>query len=108
MYFASGGVYSPLDWPEEDWNATFATNLTGLWLVTKYVCKQMVNAKLKGTVINISSISGLNRGKLPGAIAYAVSKEGVNAITKVLLLTLARMGSSHPSFQLNMDFLKLL
>ncbi|CAL9174671.1 unnamed protein product [Musa hybrid cultivar] len=81
-----GGVYSPLDWPEEDWNATFATNLTGLWLVTKYVCKQMVNAKLKGTVINISSISGLNRGKLPGAIAYAVSKEGVNAITKVMAL----------------------
>nr|XP_018679139.1 PREDICTED: uncharacterized protein LOC108951134 isoform X2 [Musa acuminata subsp. malaccensis] len=81
-----GGVYSPLDWPEEDWNATFATNLTGLWLVSKYVCKQMVNAKLKGTVINISSISGLNRGKLPGAIAYAVSKEGVNAITKVMAL----------------------
>ncbi|RZR76993.1 hypothetical protein BHM03_00001924 [Ensete ventricosum] len=39
---------------------------------------------LKGTVINISSTSGLNHGKLPGAaIAYAVSKEGVNAFTKI-------------------------
>ncbi|KAJ8492794.1 hypothetical protein OPV22_014515 [Ensete ventricosum] len=42
---------------------------------------------LKGTVINISSTSGLNHGKLPGAaIAYAVSKEGVNAFTKVMAL----------------------
>ncbi|WOK92582.1 hypothetical protein Cni_G01273 [Canna indica] len=83
-----GGVHSPLDWPEEEWNATIATNLTGLWLVTKHVCRRMVDAKQKGSVINISSTSGINRGKLPGAIAYAVSKEGVNALTKVMALEL--------------------
>lgn len=83
---ASGGVYSPLDWPEEEWNHNIATNLTGLWLVSKYVCRQMRDAKQKGSVINISSIGGIHRGQLPGGIAYTASKAGVNAITKVIFL----------------------
>ncbi|XP_008808086.1 3-oxoacyl-[acyl-carrier-protein] reductase FabG-like [Phoenix dactylifera] len=83
-----GGVYSPLDWSEEEWNHVITTNLTGLWLVSKYVCRQMRDAKQKGSVINISSIGGINRGQLPGGIAYTASKAGVNAITKVMALEL--------------------
>ncbi|KAG1327222.1 3-oxoacyl-[acyl-carrier-protein] reductase FabG-like [Cocos nucifera] len=83
-----GGVYSPLDWSEEEWNHIITTNLTGLWLVSKYVCRQMRDAKQKGSVINISSIGGINRGQLPGGIAYTASKAGVNAITKVMALEL--------------------
>lgn len=83
-----GSVHSPLDWSEEEWNNVITTNLTGLWLVTKYVCRRMRDAQCKGSVINISSIGGINRGHLPGGIAYTASKAGVNAITKVLALEL--------------------
>ncbi|PKA67080.1 3-oxoacyl-[acyl-carrier protein] reductase [Apostasia shenzhenica] len=83
-----GGVYAPLDWPVEEWDKNFQTNLTGLWLVSKYLCKLMLEAKHKGSVVNISSISGLNRGQLPGSLAYTASKEGVNAVTKVMALEL--------------------
>ncbi|XP_008805478.2 3-oxoacyl-[acyl-carrier-protein] reductase FabG-like [Phoenix dactylifera] len=83
-----GGIYSPLEWPEEEWNDLMATNLTGLWLVSKHVCKRMRDTKQKGSVINISSINGLERGQLPGNLAYSVSKTGVNALTRVMALEL--------------------
>ncbi|ONK68658.1 uncharacterized protein A4U43_C05F14550 [Asparagus officinalis] len=83
-----GGVYSPIDWPEEEWQANISTNLTGLWLVSKYVCKLMRDTKQKGSVINISSIGGTMRGQLPGGSAYSASKAGVIALTKVMALEL--------------------
>ncbi|WOL19492.1 hypothetical protein Cni_G28290 [Canna indica] len=83
-----GGVHSPLDWSEEDWNNNIKTNLTGLWLVSKHVCKFMCDAKQKGSVINISSIGGIERGHLPGGVAYTASKTGVNGVTKVMALEL--------------------
>jgi NAD(P)-dependent dehydrogenase (short-subunit alcohol dehydrogenase family) len=46
----------------------------------------MRDANQGGSVINISSISGLNRGQLPGGLAYCVSKTGVNTMTKVMAL----------------------
>jgi len=43
----------------------------------------MCDAQRKGSIINIASIAGLNRGQLPGGTAYASSKAGVNMLTKV-------------------------
>ncbi|CAL9166873.1 unnamed protein product [Musa hybrid cultivar] len=83
-----GDVHSPLDWSEEEWSSNIRTNLTGLWLVSKHVCKHMRDAKQKGSVINISSIGGIERGQLPGGLAYVASKTGVNAVTKVMALEL--------------------
>ncbi|MCL7023874.1 hypothetical protein MKW94_030377, partial [Papaver nudicaule] len=71
-----GEVKSPLDITEAEWDDAFKTNLTGTWLVTKSVCKLIRDANQKGSVINISSIAGLNRGQLPGGVAYAASKAG--------------------------------
>uniref|UniRef100_A0A803QPR4 Uncharacterized protein n=1 Tax=Cannabis sativa TaxID=3483 RepID=A0A803QPR4_CANSA len=79
-----GNVRSPLDLSEEEWNNVIKTNLTGTWLVSKYVCIQMRDKGHGGSVINISSIAGLSRGQLPGAAAYASSKAGVNTLTKVM------------------------
>ncbi|WOK95286.1 hypothetical protein Cni_G03993 [Canna indica] len=87
-----GGVYSPLEWPEELWDNIMNTNLKGLWLVTKYVCTRMRDAKQKGSVINISSIVGTERGQLPGSLAYTASKTGVNSITRVMALELGHHG----------------
>ncbi|XP_020090904.1 uncharacterized protein LOC109711939 isoform X2 [Ananas comosus] len=83
-----GEVHSTLDLSVDEWNSLMRTNLTGLWLVTKHVCRRMQDAKLRGSVINISSIVGLNRGQLPGGIAYTGSKTGVNSISKVMALEL--------------------
>ncbi|KAK4377882.1 hypothetical protein RND71_004178 [Anisodus tanguticus] len=77
-----GSVHSPMDLSEEEWDKIYKTNLRGAWLVTKYVCIHMRAANQEGSVINISSIAGLNRGQLPGGLAYASSKDALNNITK--------------------------
>lgn len=73
-----------MDWPEDEWDTLIKTNLTGSWLVAKHVCRRMHDAKLKGSVINISSVSGLNRGHLPGSTGYTASKSAMHYATKVL------------------------
>ena len=84
---ALGNVNSPLDISEEEWNNNLKTNLTGSWLVSKYVGMRMRDAKNGGSIINISSIAALNRGQLPGGVAYVSSKSGLSAMTKVISLT---------------------
>ncbi|KAJ8500233.1 hypothetical protein OPV22_010785 [Ensete ventricosum] len=87
-----GGVYTAVDWSEEEWDRIMTTNLTGLWLVSKHVCIRMRDAKRKGSVINISSNGGTVRGLLPGSLAYVASKTGVNSITRVMALEMGRYG----------------
>ncbi|OVA13646.1 Short-chain dehydrogenase/reductase SDR [Macleaya cordata] len=83
-----GGVSSPLDLSEDEWSNVVTTNLTGTWLVSKSLCRRIRNANQKGSVINISSISGINRGHLPGGVAYTASKTGLNSMTKDMALEL--------------------
>ncbi|XP_020271257.1 uncharacterized protein LOC109846432 [Asparagus officinalis] len=85
-----GGVHAALDWSEEEWNSNIRTNLTGLWLVSKHVCRRMRDAEVEGSVINISSVAGLERGQVHGAIAYSASKTAVTAVTRVMALELGR------------------
>ncbi|CAN0841635.1 3-oxoacyl-[acyl-carrier-protein] reductase FabG [Linum grandiflorum] len=84
----TGNPKSSLDLPEEEWNHLIKTNLTGTWLVSKSVGTRMRDAKLGGSIINISSIFGLNRGYVPGVVGYVSSKTGINAMTKVMALEL--------------------
>ncbi|KAK4355037.1 hypothetical protein RND71_027231 [Anisodus tanguticus] len=84
-----GSVSSSLELSEEEWNHTFNTNLRGAWLVSKYVCKRMRDAKQGGgSVINISSMAGLNRVVVPRALAYASSKMALDMVSKVMALEL--------------------
>ncbi|KAI9161911.1 hypothetical protein LWI28_021957 [Acer negundo] len=83
-----GTVKNPLDLSEEEWDHAIKTNLTGSWLVSKYVCMRMRDANQGGSVINVSSTAGLNRGQLPGGVAYASSKAGLNTMTKVMAVEL--------------------
>ncbi|CAN4094849.1 unnamed protein product [Withania somnifera] len=74
---------------QDEGEHSFKTNLRGGWLVSKYVCRCMRDAKQGGgSVINISSILGLNRGVLPGSLAYASSKIALDMVTKVMALEL--------------------
>ncbi|XP_074306766.1 uncharacterized protein LOC141642010 [Silene latifolia] len=83
-----GNVRSVLDTTEEQWDTTMNTNLKGLWLVSKSVSIRMRDAKIGGSIINIASIAGLNRGHLPGSSAYSTSKAAVSTLTKMMALEL--------------------
>ncbi|XP_065622553.1 uncharacterized protein LOC112015413 [Quercus suber] len=83
-----GTVKSPLELSEEEWNHVIKTNLTGTWLVSKYIGIRMRDAERGGSIINISSIAGLDRGQLPGGAAYAASKTGLNTLTKVMSIAI--------------------
>ncbi|PWA48232.1 chaperonin CPN60-2 [Artemisia annua] len=81
-----GNVLSSLDLSEEEWNSTVRTNLTGTWLVSKFVSIRMCDVNQGGSIINISSISGVDRQEMPGGVAYSSSKAGVVTLTKVMAM----------------------
>nr|VDD09827.1 unnamed protein product [Brassica oleracea] len=83
-----GNVKTCLDLSEDEWDRVFRTNLTGAWLVSKYVCSLMRDPKRGGSVINVSSIAGLHRAMSLGGVAYACSKSGVDAMTKMMAIEL--------------------
>ncbi|PHU30631.1 hypothetical protein BC332_02724 [Capsicum chinense] len=60
----------------------------GSWLVSKYVVRHMQAAKRGCSIINISSISGLNRALMRGCIAYSSSKAAMDSMTKLMALEL--------------------
>jgi NAD(P)-dependent dehydrogenase (short-subunit alcohol dehydrogenase family) len=74
----------------EEWNRTLAVNLTGAWLTCKSVVPAMV-ARQRGAIVNISSIASLMPAA-PGPLGYAVSKVGIDMLTRTLAFTQARHG----------------
>jgi NAD(P)-dependent dehydrogenase (short-subunit alcohol dehydrogenase family) len=68
----------------EDWNKTLSTNLTGVFLCTKYSVTYL--RKAKGTIINIASTRALMSE--PNTEAYSASKGGVLALTHALAISL--------------------
>jgi len=73
----------------EDWNMVLNINLTGAFLCTKYVSKQMLRQK-SGAIINIASVVGL-MGNV-GQANYAASKAGLIGLTKTTAKELASRG----------------
>lgn len=66
----------------EDWNRVLSTNLTSLFLVSKYVVPHMIKQKY-GKVINIASINAVIADKTPELArhAYNATKAGVRGLT---------------------------
>ena len=79
-----GGPTPLEDRDDTRWDAILATNLTGMFRVTREVAPRIPNG---GRVINMSSVLG--RFGVPGFAAYAASKHGVIGLTRVLALELA-------------------
>lgn len=65
----------------EEWNEIFRTNLTSVFLTSKYIIQHMVSRK-QGNIINISSVWG-NVGA-SCEVAYSATKGGINSLTKAL------------------------
>ena len=74
----------------EDWRAVHRTNLDGTFLGCKYGIRAMRQAGHGGSIVNISSRSGLVG--IPGAAAYASSKAAIRNHTKSVALYCAEQG----------------
>ena len=67
---------------EEDWDSVIDTNLKGAWNFSKAVLRPMMRNENGGSILNISSISGVV-GML-GQSNYSASKAGMIGLTKAL------------------------
>ena len=70
----------------EEWDKIMAVNLTGPMRLTKAVAPVM-KLQGQGRIVNISSVAGLS--PTGSSIAYAVSKAGLNHLTKCMAVALA-------------------
>jgi len=71
---------------DEDVAEVLATNVTGVFNVTRAVAPFMISRR-SGRIINLSSVSGEKGGR--GQTNYAASKGAINAFTKALAVELA-------------------
>jgi 3-oxoacyl-[acyl-carrier protein] reductase len=67
---------------EDDWDSVIDTNLKGAWNFSKAVLRPMMRNESGGSILNISSISGVV-GML-GQSNYSASKAGMIGLTKAL------------------------
>jgi 3-oxoacyl-[acyl-carrier protein] reductase len=72
---------------EDDWDRTIDINLKGAYLCAKAVAPVMIRQQ-GGTIINMSSNSGLYHPSAMKFTEYVVSKAGINGLTKALALAL--------------------
>jgi 3-oxoacyl-[acyl-carrier protein] reductase len=74
-----------------DWQNVIDTNLTSVFLCSKYFSKEMIKSR-QGKILNISSYKGIS-----GSIAqanYSTSKAGIIAFTKTLAKELSQFNIS--------------
>jgi NAD(P)-dependent dehydrogenase (short-subunit alcohol dehydrogenase family) len=83
------GITALSDSDDGLWQRILATNLTGMYVVTKAVVPH-IKDHAHGRVINLSSVLG--RFGVPGYAAYCASKHGVIGLTRSLALELAPRG----------------
>jgi len=76
-----------LETTEEEWDRTIDVNLKGAYLCSKAVAPIMIRQE-GGTIINMSSNSGLYHPSAMRFTEYVVSKAGMNGLTKAMALAL--------------------
>jgi len=77
---------------ERDWDRVFAVNVRGAFLTSRRAAKTMIG-KRKGTIVNVSSISGvIGPQKFPGFSAYCSSKAALIEFTESLAVELKEHG----------------
>ncbi len=76
------------DFPMDEWERLFATNVSGTMLTCKAFGRQMI-ARGGGKIVNVSSVRGV-RANAGGNSAYAASKAAVDMITRSLAAEWAR------------------
>jgi NAD(P)-dependent dehydrogenase (short-subunit alcohol dehydrogenase family) len=73
-----------------DWRELFAANLETAFFMSQAVAVELRARKLSGSIVSISSISGMNTA--PFHIAYGTAKAAVAAMTRTMAVELALDG----------------
>ena len=73
---------------DEAWDSVLNTNLGGFYNVLKPIVMPMIENRIKGRIVTMSSISGV-RGNY-GQVNYSASKAGIIGASKALALELAK------------------
>ena len=87
----NAGVAMPgdfLDYDVETFDKVISINLRGVFLATQMAARMMVEHKIEGAIVNMSSINA--QVAIPAIPAYCASKGGVMQLTKVAALALAK------------------
>jgi len=87
---ATNPVFGPLvDLSLEAWDKVMTTNVTGPFLLSREVARQMTQQN-RGVMVNIASTGGIEPSPMLGA--YSVSKAAVIMLTKTLAVELGPSG----------------
>ena len=78
-----------LDLTEEDFDRVIGINLRGAFLASQAVARHMIPRR-QGAIVNMSSVNAVFA--IPNQIPYAISKGGMNQLTKVSAMALAPHG----------------
>src|SRR5262249_55105747 len=79
-----------LDIPMAEWDRILDVNLRGPYIVTREFARLMIAAKVKGSIVNISS--GAARKMRNGSAPYCISKTALNRLSAGFALQLAEHG----------------
>ena len=74
---------------DEEWDDVIAVNLTSVFILTRYILRNMMRRRA-GRIVNIASISGVLGN--PGQPNYAASKAGLVGMTKSLAREVSSRG----------------
>lgn len=83
-------TFAAIDLPVEEWDRILDTNLRAAFLCARAAARQMIRQGTGGVIINNQSIHDTIARK--GAVHYAVSKAGLQMLTKMLALEWAENG----------------
>jgi NAD(P)-dependent dehydrogenase (short-subunit alcohol dehydrogenase family) len=70
-----------------DWHALFNQNLETMFFMSQAVAAELREKKLPGSIVSVSSISGMNTA--PYHLAYGAAKAAIVAVTRTLAVELA-------------------
>ena len=73
-----------------DWREIFTANLETAFFMSQAVAAELVAQQLPGSIVSISSISGMNSA--PFHVAYGTAKAAIVAMTRTMALELALAG----------------
>ena len=73
---------------DEEWDDVINTNLGGFYNILKPIVMAMIEERIKGRIVAMSSISGLRGNR--GQVNYSASKAGIIGAVKALCLELAK------------------
>lgn len=75
---------------DEEFQNILLTNVTAVFSLSREVVKSMLDKKIKGSIINISSMA--SRYGIPKVIAYTASKAAIEGMTKAMAVELSPKG----------------